>query len=137
MTRIRKKEIIATILLLLFLGVIAFYGTRKPTRSECMTGYKLDWSSVKDPHEIRNSLNLPHGKQRIEPLIALSISDDGKFFYLLFWHDCRRKWQMSNNLIDYWRSEGLDLPKIEAIQEEIIPSTSTIEVKGAYWRDSP
>lgn len=110
----------------------------KPTRSECIAGFRLDWSQVKsNRHDVRNSFaHLPLGSQRIVRITALAISQDGSQLYFQFKNNCEKKAEMAAILIEYWRSEGLDLPRFERIGGTITPSTETIDVRGPDWRDN-
>lgn len=110
----------------------------KPTRSECIVGFDLDWSLVKtNKHNVRNSMfNWPSGNERIVHLTAMAISSDGSHLYFQFSGNCERKKELSATLIGYWRSEGLNLPRFKRIAGTIIPSTKTIDVRGPYWRDN-
>ncbi len=108
----------------------------RPTRSECIIGFTMDWSKVKaDRNDVRNSMFWPEGSQRIEPLAGTAISLDGTRLYLQFAHDCDDKEEMAEALMAYWRAEGLDLPKFARIDEPIVPSTETIDQRGPSWSD--
>ena len=109
----------------------------KPTRSECIVGFNLDWSQVKsDRNDVLNSfVNWPLGSPRIGRLTAMSISLDGSQIYFQFNKNCYKSDEMAATLIGYWRSKGLDLPRFERIAGTIGPSTQTIDVRGPYWRD--
>jgi len=129
----------------LFLSVVAAaiaivgYTDSRPTRSDCIVGFRLDWSQVKaDRHEVRNSLHLGfEGAQRIGTSAAIAISLIGAHVYLQFPRDCDKKEELAAEVIAFWRSKGLDLPRFERIEEPIVPSTKTIEVWGPSWRDEP
>jgi hypothetical protein len=105
---------------------------KKPSRSECIIGFYLKWDKVADPSYVRNSMVLPSGSQRIEALKALMLSLDGSRLYLQFAPDCHKKQQMAASLVSFWRSQGLDIPEFEGINEPIIPSTETIDVQGPF-----
>jgi len=107
-----------------------------PTRSECIIGFNLDWSEVvADHHTVRNSFgDRPAGEQRIRALAAMTISVDGTRIYLQFKMECEKRLEMAAALIDFWRSEGLDIPVFMRIKDPIIPSPDTIDARGPYWR---
>jgi hypothetical protein len=107
---------------------------QKPTRTECIIGFNLDWSDVRaNRSDVRNALDRPFGQNRIEALAAMFISRDGLRLYLQFAHNCHEKQQMANALIAFWRSQGLDLPRFVRIEDPIVPSPSTIDVRGPAW----
>jgi hypothetical protein len=108
---------------------------QKPTRSECIIGFRLDWSQVKDELASNNAMGSPTGDKRIEALAGMMKSLDGERLYLQFRSDCDRKLEMALRVIDLWRSEGIDLPKFERILDPIMPSTRTIDLRGPAWRD--
>lgn len=122
-------------LIVLFLG--ACEKEIKPTRSECIIGFNLDWSNVTgDRHSIRNSFaDRPVEENRIRALVAMMISLDGTRIYFQFKSDCAHKADMAFDLIEFWRSKNSDIPKFSRIKNPIIPSLDTIEFSGPYWRD--
>jgi hypothetical protein len=109
----------------------------KPTRSECIIGFKLDWSGVKgDPADVRNSWDFRHDDPAWwEVFAGYVISPQGKRLYLQFAKDCDRKAEMAAELIESWRSKHLELPNFERLKEPIIPSPWTIDIQGEAWRD--
>jgi hypothetical protein len=109
----------------------------KPTRSECIIGFNMDWSKVKsDRYLVRNSfVHMPPGNRRIARLTSRAMSDDRTRLYFQFAYDCEKQAEMAATLIEYWRSEGLDLPRFERIEGTITPSVQTIDVQGPFWRD--
>jgi hypothetical protein len=109
----------------------------RPTRSECIVGFRLDWSSVKaDRHDVRNSLRMePQLLQRIEAFAASTINPDGTRMYLQFKRDCDKKQDLAAQVIAFWQSKSMDLPRFERIDEPIVPSLDTIEATGPSWRD--
>lgn len=111
----------------------------RPMRSECIIGFQLDWSQVKaGRHGVRNSLHLgPEGAQRIKAQPAIAISQDGTRLYLQFRHDCEKKQDLAAEVMAFWQSKALDLPRFERIRGPIAPSPDTIEVWGPSWKDRP
>jgi hypothetical protein len=109
----------------------------KPTRSECIIGYKMDFSDVKaDPADIRNSLDFRHDNAAWwEILAGYGFNMDGTRLYLQFARDCDKKAEMTEELIEFWRSKELELPKFERLKEPIIPSPWTIDIQGEAWID--
>ena len=112
--------------------------TEKPTRSECIVGFNLDWSQVKsDRHDVRNSFrDWPSGSRRIVNLTAMSISLDGSRIYFQFRNDCYKRDEMAATLIGYWQSKACISQGSERIERTITPSTRTIDVRGPSWRDA-
>ncbi len=109
----------------------------RPTRSECIIGYSVDWSVVKADHnEVRNAFTTtPGGHRLFHALSAMGISDAGDRLYLQFNRDCGNKQNYAEKLINRWKSDGLDIPKFTRIPDPIVPSPKTIDVAGRYWRD--
>jgi hypothetical protein len=108
----------------------------KPTRSECIAAFQLDWAPVRsDQADVLNALEWPRGAARIKPLTAMGVSLDRRLLYLQFLENCERKWEMAYALIRHWRSLGLDLPKFERVNTPVVPSPWTIDVKGSHWSD--
>ena len=56
-----RHAVIFACLTLLVLPTIS--AVAKPTRSECIVGYNLDWSEVKNPADARNSMS--HGQLEV------------------------------------------------------------------------
>ena len=110
---------------------------KKPTRSECIIGFNMDWSQVKsDRYDVSNSfVDMPPGNRRIARLTSFAMSDDITQLYFQFSDDCNKKAEMAATLVEYWRSEGLDLPRFERIEGTITPSVQAIDVQGPFWRD--
>ncbi len=108
----------------------------KPTRSECTIGFRLNWTQVTTQTNLLiNEMDWPSGAERIEPLKATGFTEDISHLYLLFKSHCGKKREMAADLIDYWRTKGLDLPTFERIPDPIIHSPSTIDVRGPHWSD--
>jgi hypothetical protein len=112
-----KLKIILTIcgVMLLALTIASVSYDARPSRKDCIVGFTLDWSSVKSNRlVVRNSLFDNH----LVGLAALSIPDDASLLYLQFRHDCARKAQMAERLI------------------EAKPSPQTIDQRNpTFWRD--
>jgi hypothetical protein len=109
----------------------------KPTRSECIIGFNLNWSSVKNPDDVRNSMG--HWSlevHKVEPLGAMVFSFDGSRLYFQYQSDCDNKTHMAAAVIAYWHAQGLDLPGFERIADPIQPSPREIDVQGPYWSDA-
>lgn len=108
-----------------------------PSRSECIIGYQLDWSQVQeDHHAVRNGMRaLPDSRHEIESLAGMVISKDGRKLYFQFKNLCDDKIRISKEIIDFWISEGMDIPKLSRIPDPIVPSLETIDIRGLHWRD--
>lgn len=119
-----------------WLVVVTDASAGKPTRSECTIGFRLDWSGVATQHNlVSNEMDGPSGVEKINPLTAMGFTLDHSALFLLFKNDCDRKQEMAANLIDYWRSKGLDLPTFDRISDPITHSPWTIDIRGPYWSD--
>lgn len=105
--------------------------SEKPTRTECIVGYRLDWSGVKaDPNDVLNKLWVPPRTNA-----ALVISIDGSRLYLQFRERCYERSERAAALINHWKQSGTTLPEFIRIQADIAPSVETIDVRGPSWRD--
>jgi hypothetical protein len=138
MVMILRKIPFAALVCATFVTLVAVGASAdsRPTRSECIIGFRLDWSQVKsDHHEMRNSLGREVRWITTRP--AMTISLDGTRLYLQFRRYCERKDALAAEVIAFWRSKGLDLPRFERITEPIAPSPDTIDVRGSSWRDDP
>ncbi len=126
-----------TLLSLLLFASIPALADQKPTRSECIIGYDLDWTGVKaDPYdalETMSRLRIEH--QKSKRLAGMSVRSGGAKIYLQFKSRCESKEQMATELIRFWRSQDLDLPDFERLPDPIKPSPDTIDRRGPYWRD--
>lgn len=112
------------------------FADTKPSRSECIIGFNLDWSDVRaDRRDIANSIAEVNRTQRIDTLAALRFAPHQSVLYLMFKNDCEKKEEMASAQIEIWRENGLDLPAFEQINDPIIPSPRTIDVTGPHWRD--
>jgi hypothetical protein len=120
-----------------FAAVVGFAAAQKPTRSECIVGFDLDWSRVvTNRHDILNSLfDKPTIDPKTKVSVAVAVSTNGTRLYLQFRDQCSRKVEMAANLVAFWRSEGLELPVFDPIKGPIIPSPTTIDVQGPHWSD--
>ena len=108
----------------------------KPTRSDCIAGFELDWSNVKSSRwDIANQWGRPLGAHTIEPLTIVALHSDRSRLYLVFVEDCDKKREMAQSVIDYWASVSSEMPRFIWIEGPIIPSSKTVEFEGRYWRD--
>lgn len=108
----------------------------KPTRSECIVGYELDWGNVKkDRRDVVNSIAALQHTMRVDSLAGLRFTPSQVALYMIFWSDCGKKWEMSSSQLDVWRENGIELPEFKRIEGLILPSLDTIDVQGPYWRD--
>ena len=120
----------------LFVSVSAV-ADQKPTRSECIIGYALDWTGVDpDPYDALETMSRVRIEHRKNPLLAgMSVRSGGSKLYLQYKSRCENKEQMATELIRFWRSQDLDLPEFEQLPDPIRPSPDTIDRQGPYWRD--
>src|SRR5579862_812253 len=126
----RKSAAVASAMIFLAVTEVA----AKPTRSECIVGYSLDWSKVKNQHDARNSLAIePTGDNRISALAGMILSDGGDRIYFQFRKDCEKKQALAESLISFWRKSGVDLPTFKRIDDPISPSVNTIDLRGPDW----
>jgi Rap1a immunity proteins len=110
----------------------------KPTRSECIIGYNLDWSNVRDRHSVQDAMLIPLNSSRTAQFVAAqSFSFDNSMLFLQYKDHCDQRREMAAQLIQYWKATGIDLPRLSIIAGPIEPSPSTIDVQGSAWRDSP
>ncbi len=108
----------------------------RPTRSQCIVGFKLDWAGVSDPRNSRHSMmQWPERKARTIPIAVMTFGPDGNSLYMQFWKSCRHKRVHADKLVDFWRSLHIDLPKFTVLSDPIEPSPDTIDAKGKYWKD--
>lgn len=116
---------------------------QKPTRSECITGFRMDWSGVRTPREdvIHAMFDArPVGAAKkpmgLDPLVSMTVPWRNRHeLYLQFSRECKKKWEMFDRLIAIWRAAGLDLPKFERMPEPIVPSPDAIDLRSPSWRD--
>ena len=109
----------------------------KPTRSECIIGYALDWTGVKaDRYDVGEAMfDWRRRHPESEHVAGMTLSRDGSELYLQYRSRCDEKQKMATALIGFWRSRNLDLPLFKRLPDPIIPSPSTIDLKGPHWRD--
>jgi hypothetical protein len=132
-TMLTMKLVVAAVFCVAF---AASKACAKPTRSECIAAFQLDWSSVQSNQaDVLNALEWPRGTARIKPLTAMAVSPDRRHLYLQFLENCERKWEMADALFLHWHSLRLDLPKFERVKTPVVPSPWTIDVKGSHWSD--
>ena len=124
-------------LAIFYLASNSLIADERPTRSECIVGFALNWAQVKsDPREVRREMYYWRPRHVNAPELAgTSMKPDGSRIYLQYRRHCEEKQQMAADLIGFWRSQGLDLPEFERLPEPIIPSTDTIDFRGPEWRD--
>jgi Rap1a immunity proteins len=134
--RLTNIQICAFVASFLF-WIVAVPVAVKPTRTECIIGYDLDWSAVKDQTSVRNSTGDLTAASFNKNLAGLMFSHDGSQLFLQYKDQCDNKRQMTDELIHCWQSHGLDLPKMTLITAPIKISPSTIDIEGPEWSDSP
>lgn len=129
----RTNFILASAIALAALPVLAEI---KPSRSECIIGFRLDWSEVSaDRRDVTNSMAVVNRTERVDSLAGLQFGRDQSELYLIFKNDCERKEKLALEQIAYWRKADLELPRFDRIEDPIVPSTKTIDIGGPYWRD--
>jgi hypothetical protein len=116
------------------------HAEERPTRSECIIGFYLDWAQVKaDRHDVRNAFVLtPEEMQRLyvsHVTFGLAIDAVGSHLYFQFHENCEKKADQADKIISVWRSRGLDLPRFDRMRDPIEPSPDTIDDRGPSWRD--
>jgi len=110
--------------------------TAKPSRSECIVGYRLDWSNLhKNRGDVANSIAAANRPLADETLAGLMFQKHHSELYLIFRTGCENKVAKAAKLFDGWREKGIDLPDFARIPDPIIPSTRTLDIQGPYWRD--
>lgn len=126
-----------TVVLIALVVPLPSMANEKPTRSECIVGYALDWSQVKtDPHDVRGAMFYWRPRHNdAQELASMSLRPDGSRLYLQFRNRCEEKEHIAADLIGFWQSKGLDLPTFELLPGPIAPSPDTIDRQGPYWSD--
>lgn len=126
-----------TVFLMALVASLSLMANEKPTRSECIVGYALDWTQVKtDSHDVRGAMFYWRPRYNgAQELAGMSLRPDGSRLFLQFKHRCEEKENMASGLIAFWQSKGLDLPTFERLSGPIAPSPDTIDRQGPYWSD--
>ena len=107
-----------------------------PSRSECMVGYRLDWTNVQeDRADVANSIAEANRPLADRTLASLMFQEKHSELYLIFKEGCGEKASKASALFDGWRKNGVDLPDFRRIPDPILPSLRTLDVRGPYWRD--
>ena len=89
-----------------------------------------------DAREVNEAMfDWPYGDERLGPLAGMTATPDGSQIYLQYRRHCDRKQEFAVLLMDFWRSEGIDLPRFQRLPEPIEPSPGTIDIQGPDWRD--
>lgn len=119
----------------MFFVSISAISEEKPTRSECIVGYALNWTKVKaDSNLVRIQMaTWRTGDRNISELAGMTMKPDGSRLYLQYRSRCEDRTRMSADLIGIWESMGLDLPAFERLPDPIEPSTDTIDLRGPDW----
>lgn len=117
----------------------AVLASGKPSRSECIAGYRIEWPDLaRDRHGIVNSI-ADDGFRRSVPdsglIAAIAFNENHTALYFQLVRECQRKWEVSQAFLDAWKGAKEDVPLFSGISGVIVPSPSTIDVQGEYWRD--
>jgi hypothetical protein len=131
---------------LLVVAAVGFLELNKPRARDCIAGFHVDWSGIENRDYVRDRLydGYVHRflKQQVTfaALHDFAFQDDDRRFYMLFNKNCttQAKAAIASLYFEFWRSEGLRLPRFEPIPEPILPSPfSTISagVGRRHWRD--
>lgn len=105
----------------------------KPTRAECIIGYKLDWSEVKNPTEVRDAIIR---LAKAEQLLAwATYTPDWSEFYMQYKERCDNKREMAEEMIRSLQVQGFASPRMDRIPDPIKISSSTIDLPGPEWSD--
>jgi hypothetical protein len=117
-------------------SIVASCALAKPTRSECIAGFHIDWSDVRSDHvAATNQLDIPERPQLIPNLAGIAFSSDLSKMYVQFMRNCEQKYSLSDQLIRVWRNQKKILPHFERMREPVVPSPQTIDLQGSYWKD--
>lgn len=110
----------------------------RPTRSECIIGYKLHWNVDEEGRHdaIEAMFRPPRGFDGVVPLAGVHAPTDRKTLYLQFSRDCDRKGHFAGIMMEYWQDKQIaGLPRFERIPDPIYPSVATIDLRSPSWRD--
>jgi hypothetical protein len=123
----RRLVVVMSILLVMTSTVAA----AKPTRTECIIGYDVDWTGIADQRAVRAAI-----LEFVKHKAAATFSSDVSKFYAQYREQCDEKQQISEDMFHALQSKGLVLPKFNRIPDPIEISPSTIDLKGLSWSDT-
>jgi hypothetical protein len=107
----------------------------KPTRAECIVGYRLDWRSVKaERADVLNQMDIPNDLARRVALAGVSFGT-GEAVFLQFSQGCETKNAKAAEILGYWKTKTRQLPEFVPMTDVIRPGLQTIEIQGPHWRD--
>lgn len=107
----------------------------KPTRSECIVGYQLDWRSVHaERADVLNQMEIPHDLSRRVALAGASFGT-GDVVFFQFSQGCDTKTEKAAEILAYWKDKLRKLPDFVPITGAVRPGLQTIELVGPHWRD--
>jgi len=132
------KILVSAILFLLASSCVSLlWADSRPTRSECIIGYQLDWSAVKeDPYSVRRQMfNWPPPNEWPFAVAAMTMPSGNQYLYMQMKSNCENKSEEAKRLMLYWRENNIPLPEFFEIKEKIEPSIETIYGEGTYWSD--
>ena len=107
---------------------------QKPSRSECIVGFRLDWSGVRaNRSDVINSLDVsPELFQSVS--LATMSTPDSDHLYLQFYNKCQNRHELAAQLLSHWQGQE-PTPRFVLIDEVICPSPMTIDARGTHWSD--
>lgn len=114
--------------------------TPKPMRSECIVGFRADWTGVaSSTHAVFDAIHhhMVHFKGGSPSSAYHYDTKDSRptRLYFQFLPDCASKRQQMEKLLALWRAAGIELPRLEYIDEPILPGPHTIDDSGPAWAD--
>lgn len=144
------RSIVWVMLLLTSMFACAHEAEQKPPRSECIVGFRLDWSGVDANRgdvleSIRDSVfasireSFLERRQPSIPLATVATPDVAtpKFdhLYLLFYDNCKNRHELAQQVLNSWQGLNVPLPRFVPIDGVICPSPRTIARRGPHWSD--
>lgn len=104
--------------------------------SDCIIGYKIDWTGVKDHDEGYKVISSIHNKAYdlelktgthgyLRSIQEVKVQNNSKL-YIRFRKSCKNKEPYTKYLFDYWRTLSKNIPEFTRLPDPIIPSKYTI-----------
>ncbi len=107
----------------------------RPSRSDCIVGYWIDWTGVRaDRADVINSLNISADLQRAVSLAGVA-APDTEHLYMQFSGRCSDRFELAAQVVRTWKQSVDPMPRFMRMDGVISPSPQTIDIRGPHWSD--
>lgn len=109
------------------------------TRSDCIVGFDIDWETSDEMQlqDINRNLAIFITSADVRsryPIAGMTYPPSRDRYYVQYSDDCESKYKLTESLVSEL-SRVNEIVRFEIYRERVEPSSKTIDIGGAAWRD--